>query len=760
MSKNFELLRGAQKYVLEPRLSPIPASPVPLPDAPLDNRSEWIHALHVIWKHRWLSFWFGISVLGLVIVVTAVMRPVYEPTATLEVSPPGTEAFSIQSGYSLNTDSEYLETQSKNLKSDLLAIRVIRELHLDQNPDFMGNGVLGKLIGTVLWPFSKLSSKLGMRTPAATVGGNIPAEIPSLTGAESCALLVFQDRLKVKRDVASRLIQVSFASHDPQLSAVVLSALIKEFVDSTYENRHKAVAQSSEWLSKQLEDVRKRMEDSNRALATFQKTTGIADVDTNKSTISEQMAEQSHQLTQAKTEAIVLEAYLNRVRNNNPELLPQMGSDPVVQQLVEKLAQARADLAQAKAIYGNKHPLVNRLQNQVQQFEHELNAQRSGILAQLKTSYAVAEAKKGLVSAQMRDTSHQMTQLAEYSNLKREAQANAELFNSLFAKVKEAGIAAEAKSSNVQLTSPARVLDAPTRPNWPMNLGFGFLAAVAGGVLIPFLLEKLDNRVYGTEEIQGKLATANVSIIPALDHIDGKFAAWGHALARKSEPGSRSKFIIERPHSIEAEAVRGLYTSIVLSNPNRKPEILLVVSPLPGEGKTTVAMNLAIALSGHGKTCIVDADLRHSCVARGLKLPENSGLAGVLTGEATLNDALTALPDVPGLTVLCGGPTPHDPAKLILSDQMREIITGLRQRNDFVVMDSPPVLSFSDSRTLSTLADKIVFVTRFGTTTFEAINRSLELLRSAHGAPITEVVLNAADISSLPYRYMYGYNTA
>jgi polysaccharide biosynthesis transport protein len=755
MSRNFELLRGPQSSVPEPLSLPIPVARAAFPDVIAENRSEWVHVLYVIWKYRWLSFRFGISVLALVVIVTLLMRPVYEPVATLEVSPPGTEAFSIETGYALSGDSEYLETQSKNLSGDLLAIRVIRELHLDLNPDFMGEG----LLRTVLWPITKLLSKVRTRRPLATVGGQLPAEIPNLTRAESYALGVFQDRLTVKRDVTSRLIQVRFASHDPQLAAVVLDTIIKDFIDSTYESRHNAVVQSSQWLNKQLEDVRQRMEDSNRALATFQKTTGIADVDTNKSTISEQMAEQGHQLTQAQTEAIQLEVYLNRVRNGNPELLPQTGSDPVVQQLIPKLAQARADLAQATAMHGNKHPLVKRLQNQVQEFENELNAQRNAILAQLKTSYAAAEARKGLVSAQMKDTSRQMTQLAEYNNLKREAQANAELFNSLFAKVKEAGIAAEAKSSNVQLASPARVLDKPTRPNWPVSLGFGFLAAVVGGVLIPFVVEKLDNRVYGADEMRGKLGTANISIIPAMDSACGTLATrWAHVLPGRSNPGPPSRFILERPHSLEAEAIRGLYISIVLANPSRAPEVLLVVSPLPGDGKTTIAINLAIALTGHGKTCIVDADLRNSSVARALKVPENAGLAGILTGEARLDDVLTEAPDVPGLTVLCGGPTLHDTVKFILSDRMRNTITKLRQRYDFVVMDSPPVLPYSDSRTLSALADKVVFVSRFGSTTFEAISRSLELLRSAPGAPITEVVLNGAEIGSFSYRYMYGYS--
>jgi polysaccharide biosynthesis transport protein len=754
MSRNFELLRRSQFSVPKLGSSLDAVASASFSDISNDNRSEWVHALYVVWKHRWWSLWFAASVLTLVIIVTLFIKPVYEPVATVEVSPPGSEAFTIQTGYGSTSDSEFLETQSKNLQSEVLALRVIRELHLDQNPELSGTD----RFGIVLWFINQLLSKIQVWRPHATVTSQLLDDIPKLTKAESNALGAFQDRLMVKRDITSRLIQVGFSSHDPQLSAVVLNALIKNFIDATYESRHNAVLQSSQWLGKQLEDVRKRMEDSNRALAEFQKSTGIADVDTNKSTLSEKMSEEGRQLTQAQTEAIQLQVYLNKVRNGDPELLPQTGNDPVVQQLITKLAQARANLAQATPIYGDKHPLVKRLQNEVEEFENQLNTQRSAILAQLKTSYAAAQARKGLVTAQIKDTSRQMTQLAEFNNLKREAQANADLFNSLFAKVKEAGIAAEATSSNVQLVSPARVLDKPTRPNWLLNLAFGSVVAVFVGVLIPFVVEKFDNRVYDSDEMRVKLGTAHVSVIPAANGISGTLRSrFRHLLPARSKAEEPAKFMLERPHSPEAEAIGGLYTSILLGNPKRLPEVLLVASALPGEGKTTIATNLAVALAAHGKTCIIDADLRRSCVAGTFEVAQNAGLAGVLTGEAKLDEVLTEVPDVRGLTLLCGGPTQHNPVKLILSDSMREIITSLRQRYDFVVMDSPPVLPYAEARMLSALADKVVFVSRFGTTTLQAIHRSLELLRSARGAPIVEVVLNAADVSSLLYKYIYGY---
>jgi capsular exopolysaccharide synthesis family protein len=753
MSENFELTRQVQAQLVGVHPSPISVNPIALPESnPVfhtHSRSEWTRALYVVWKYRRLSLGFAVSAVIIVLLLTILMKPVYEPYATLEISPPGAEAFAIQGMASLNGNSEYLETQSKNLQSEFLAIRVIRDLHLDQNPDFMGRSRLG----TVLWRVGRLiphsdSSRLNH----STANGPLPADISSLTKSETAALTIFQEGLTVKRDIQSRLIEVSFSSGDPQLAAVVLDDVITSFIDSTYESRHNAVVQASQWLGRQLEDVHRRMEGSNRTLAEYQKTTGIVEVDADKSTVSEQMAEQGRQFTQAQLEADQLKSYLDGVRTADPELLPQTGNDPVVQQLVAKLAQARADLAQATPIYGSEHPYVKRLQSQAQEFEKQLNRQRSAILAQLKTSYAAAQAKRDLVSSQMRDTSRKMTQLAQYNNLKREALANASLFNTLFAKIKEAEIEAEAKSGNVRIVSPPRVLDKPTRPNWVLNLGLAFALAIVGGVLIPFVVEKFDSRVYDMDQIRAKLSSANISVIPAANRNNGHLSRWPH-LRLLNKPAAPVLFSAKGEESRESEGITALYTSILLAKPGHRSEVLLIASAMTGEGKTTIATNLAIAFAGHAKTCIVDADLRRSSVARSLQLEQNGGLAALLTGEAELDDVLAEVPNVPGLSLVCGGRTLHNPGRFILSDRMREIIETLRQRFDLVIVDSPPVLPHTDARMLSVLVDKVIFVSRFGSTTWEAIGRSLELLRSAHGAaPIAEVVLNAAENG-----YTYGY---
>jgi succinoglycan biosynthesis transport protein ExoP len=199
--------------------------------------------------------------------------------------------------------------------------------------------------------------------------------------------------------------------------------------------------------------------------------------------------------------------------------------------------------------------------------------------------------------------------------------------------------------------------------------------------------------------------------------------------------------------------MRGLYTSVRLSSPGRPPQVILIASPFPGEGKTTVATNLAIALSIHGRTCLLDADLRKSGVAEAFALTNVKGVVDLLKGTAQLDDVRVPIRQAPELTAVPTGPSTSNPGQYVTSGAMANLINTLRLEYEFVVIDSPPLLPFADARALAPLVDGVVLVGRFGSTTCEAMTRSIELLEGVHSAPILDVVLNAADIHDKNYKY-------
>ena len=708
---------------------------------------EWALALDVLRKHWRLSALFAGLVMLTVTVVTFRMRAVYEPSARIEVDPPG-ETFSLEGGNGVGSDTSYVETQAQNLKSDKLAVAVIRQLHLDQNPDLV------------------LDAK--ERAQNQRVANSESENVLQLTPAENAALGALRSRLTIHRDTASRLITVSFADYNPQLAAQVTNTVVNRFIEQGYEEQHDSIMKSTQWLSKQLDDIRARMEDSNHILADFQKKFGVADVDDNRSTFTEHMEELNRQLTQAETDRIQIEAMLRNVRVGSADWLPQVRDNPVVQQWSEKLAEARSQLAQATVVYGRNHPNVKKLQNQADELEKQLSAKKLEIVDSMRNSYDAAHAREQLMNSEIMGATNQMNQMARYSALKKEAQANSELYNSLYARVKEAGISAASKSNNLRIVDEARVLDSPTRPNRLLNLFVGMMAALLAGVALAFLRDQIDARIFTIEDMRHSIGAASVSIVPEFFLPGQKLITSGGNRESAAVPangkgenfGPWVRLLLEQPHSPGAEALRSLYTSVVISRTENPPQVAMVVSSLPGEGKTTVAVNLAIAMAQHGTTCIVDADLRQGRVASELGITTDFGLSDVLGSACSLEQACVAVPTVSNLTVVPAHPGNPNAGQLICSEKMSEVLRELRSQFRFVVIDSAPLLPFADGRALATVVDGLVFVGRSGITTHHVLRRSLELLEEVHGAPVLEFVLNAADITSAHgsyYQYSYDY---
>ncbi len=750
------------------------------------ENAEWLRGVDILRKRWLLSALFALVVVVSVTVSTLMMRPVYEPEARLEVDPPGAEVFSLQGNNNSGASTDYLETQAQNLQSDELALEVIRKLHLDQNYDF---GADPKAIS-------------GARS------GATEAAVP-LTPAENKALRVFQESRKVTRDAASRLISVAVAAHDPLVAAAVTNTLVNMFIERDYKLRNNAISQSSQWLQRQLDDIRQRMDDSNRALTNFEKDKGISTIGDNQNRFSDEMLELSRQLMQAQADRIQLESYLSQedgarnspaeampqvlddqtLRDNRARLadlrrqvadlgptvlpdnyklqqlqkqiadleqqtsrqraetsLPQISANPVVQELTKRQAQVKEDLAQTRTIYGENHPNTKKLENEAIELQSQLNEQRGEILGDLKTSYTAAQAREHLMQSQMQGASKQMIVLAQYNALKKEADANVQLYEALYQKIKEAAIAAATKSSNIRVVDRARVLDRSTRPRRLRNIAVGLLAGILGGVILAFLRESMDTSIRTPEDMKRCLEVESVSVVPMIGQgVPGaRGRPWTRLLPAKPQP-SPSVFQIDRPNSPEGEALRGLSVSLRLSRRNgRSPQVLLVVSPQSGEGKTTLSINLALTLTRHGATCIVDADLRREGVAPALKIVAEHGLREVLSGTMDVGQALVPAARFPNLSLLSSGSAPGEPGGLIASSAMSKLVDELRQRFDFIVIDSPPILAFSDGRALSAVVDGILMVGRSGVTSRESLKRAMELLRGVHSAPVIELVLNAA----------------
>ncbi len=692
------------------------------------------------WK---LSALFAVTVFTVVMGITLITRPTYEPVAQLEVDPQGSELFNTPTATSDPGADQYLGTATKKLQSDELAITVIRQLHLEQAPEFTAPPNPVESLVAMVKNFSSAEP--------ATFAVNGKASV-RLTRAESLALERFHKQLRVQRDATSRIISVSYSSTDPVLAANVTNTLLATFIKMTYAQREADIAQRSAWLEVQLNDVRGNLDASTRSLAAFQKETGIADVDGTKNTVSEQMAELGHQETMAKTERIQLESLFNTV--TNPDAIADVQKDLVTQDLSKKLAETEVELKKEEVTYGDNHPAVLKLQNEVAELQHQLKVHTDLILRQLRTSYAAAQSRQHAIAAEERVASGQLGKVARYNELKKDVETNTTLANDLYRRIKEAGIAAGARATDMAVVDPARVLDRPTRPNWPLNLAAGAMIGILGGVLIGFARESFDSRIHAVEDLRGMAIASSISFIPEFGS-DLTFRE--RARMRKlSESGAPDMYLQKRPRSPEAEALRSLGSCLLLARASKSLRVILVTSSLPREGKSTLAVNFASALSRHGRTCLVDADLRAPKVAKAFGIASGTGLSELLTGQQSIH--LNPVSGLPNLMVLTAGKAGANStaSDLLSSDAMRQILEGLRQEFDSVVIDSPPLLPFAEARVLSTLVDGIIMVCRSGVTTRAALAQSEAVLKTVNAAPVIEVVMNGALINSGDYSY-YGY---
>jgi capsular exopolysaccharide synthesis family protein len=689
-----------------------------------------LRALNVVLKQwRWSAL-FAITVIVAVTAATLAMKPVYESEGRLQIDPPGAEVFSLNATGIGLIDSEYIATEAQKLQTDDLALATIRALHLDSNPEIIRE----------------------MPDKPFTYGSDWRMQ------RETAALRRFKARLSIRRDPSSRLVGVTFAAHDPRLSADVVNSLMKQMVQHNLEARSRAIADSSILLSSQLDDIRAKMESSARVLSAFGAKTGIADVDPNSNTYAEKMGDLNKQLVQAQSDRIHFQSFLAPL--SNTDSLPQIRNNLVVQALTQKLAETESQLAQSRVIYGPNHAEVRKLQNQVNELQSQLKMQSAAIVLELWTNFRAAKAREAMLSGEVKGATADLAILSQYNVLKREAQADRTLYDALYAKIKEAGIAAASKSSNVHIVSQARVLDHPTRPRRALNILAGILLGLIGGVALAFVKDRIQDRIQTADEIRDWTGLPSVMVVPAIrpGHDD-----IGIRRKVRSHPKLDWKngedyigpdcFLLQRPDSPESEAVHALRTMLFVSQTEDPPKIVLITSSLAGEGKTTVANNLAIALAKHGKTCLVDADLRMPTVGTSFNLLPRFGLEHYLQGSATLDQVMFASVDVNDLTIIPSILPTEYTNYLLTGGPIRSLMERLRERFDFVVIDTPPILLYADGLAVSTLVDGVILVGRSGQTPRGAMRRSMELLGMIKSAPILTVVLNAVDEPHGAYSY-------
>jgi succinoglycan biosynthesis transport protein ExoP len=716
-------------------LTVIPAPSV-LPWDQVAREPHLLDYIIILRKHQWLILTFLLTVVTVVTIASFKMKPVYLAAARVEVDKESQNMspFPDSNSYDEFMDMEnYLETQTKILQSETLALQTIKSLDLTRYPEFGGG-------------------------PSATAWAhNGPApQRPAILGA-------FLGRLTVKRVANSRLIEVTFEAEDPQLAAQIVNTHLQNFVEQNFRSKYDATIQASNWLSSELEGLRIKVEKSENARIAYQRANQTWQIDEKQDITTSKMADLSKAVTEAQTDVAQKEALYRMAVSGNVDALPTAHGSEVLTELLKRKSDIDEQYAEALSQYGPNFPKVLRIAAQQKELDDNLSRARKTLIESVQQEFNTARSHVELLQEtldkQRAEANDQAEKLIQYHILQHDAESDRLLYDGLLQKLKEATITVGLRSTNIRVVDPALAPGGPSRPQKARNILLAFLIGLVGGVGLALFREYLDNTVKSPDDIEALTGLPSLAVVPAMPGLNAHQGRLSRRTGEGASPGRIELLSYAQPKSQISEAFRALRTSLLLSQAEHPPQVILVTSALPREGKTTAAVNLAVTLAQLGdRTLLMDSDLRKPGIRRALNLTlgKDVGLSSYLAGVSSLEEATIQHPTITNLSALTTGPVPPSPADLLSSHRMREAIAELRRRFKFIVIDSPPVMAATDAVILSALTDGVLLVVRSGETPKEAFTRTRDLL-AAVKCRLLGVVLNAVDSSAPDYYYSYRY---
>ncbi len=696
----------------------------------------------VLQKRRWTVIAFFFIVLITTAIATFTMRPIYRATTTLQINKENPQIVDFKEIFAVNTmDMDYYQTQYKVLESRSLAKRVIQSLKLSEHSEFL------KPPET---PFQRWKEDL-FQSITSLFSSPSSVKDPVETEKETTLITQFLKRLKIEPIRNSRLVRIHFDSNFPELSMRVADELASAYIQQNLETRFYATEQAKEWLTRQLDDLKAKVERADEALQAFGSRHDIISLDEKENVAIHRLNELNEALTKAEAERMGKEALYRQTRGGNADALPSILENKLIMDLKQAHIQLEGQYMKLSETFKPEHPEMVRLRSQLKTIRDRLDAETLRIITGIKNEYESSLRRETLLreafEAQKKRVMEMKEKAIQYNILKREADTNKELYSGLLQRMKEAGVSAGIMASNIQVVDRAELPTLPHKPNKRLNL---LLAAVVGlflGVGLAFFIEYLDNTVKTPEDVEQIIRLPSFGMVPEISQ------------HRRRQLEKGATYPVElithgHPRSMLSEAYRNIRTSVLLSFSERPPKRIAITSPNPAEGKTTTVINTAIALSQTGaRVIIVDTDLRKPRIHKIFSEENGVGLSSFLSGNVDL-EAIIKQTEVPNLFYIPSGPIPPNPSELIGSNLFKNLLDSLDQRFDHIVFDSPPVLGFADSIILSTAIDGMILVIVGGKTPRETLQRAKELLLQAN-AKILGVVINRVNIERSEYGYYY-----
>ena len=696
----------------------------------------------VLMGHKWNIFGLVAVVSMLTLLVAYSMERVYSASTTVMVEAEKAKIVSIEDVYGGSTaGKEYFLTQFEILKSRELAERVVKRLDLVNHPVFDPR---------------QQEKRFSIRDSIRDFLGFEKEQTAELTARElqKNAVRKLQGGLTIAPVRNTQLVKINYESTDPVLAAKITDAIAEQFIESHLESKLSVTEQAAGWLTARLDGLRATLQDSEQRLQQYREQSGLVDVkgihtlDADELTeLTQRYVEASNTRSQAETVYRQAQQFGSTQPIEKLLTIPAVLADPLVQSMKEEHARAERKVAELGNRYGPKHPKMIAARSDVEQTQANLNFQVGRVANGIETRYRGAVQTERSLKAQIDNAKHRFQDVNRKEfrlrELEREVATNQQIYDMFLTRAKETNQTEGLQTAHARIVDPAVIPQDPIKPQKKLILALTVVVSGMVGVILALLLDSLNNTLRSPDEIEEKLGLPMLGFLPLIMKNRSKLPLEGFT------PKSKGIF---------AEAIRSVRTAFVLSGIDKPQKVTVITSSIPGEGKSTVALNFARALSQVEKVLLIDADMRRPTLSRVLDLPKGSpGLSNWVAGTATADEVIYKMDDW-DVDVVPSGVIPTNPLELISSKRFQVALKKLADHYDRIVIDSAPVCAVSDALMLSKEADALIYVVKADSSKTDLVLKGIHRLQEVD-APILGVVLNQIDIkkSSRFSDYYPGY---
>jgi polysaccharide biosynthesis transport protein len=684
--------------------------------------------VRTIVKYRWLIASMALTSLLLAAVVTFLMTPIYRATASIQIDRETVNVVDVK-GVQAEQDpfaDDFYQTKYELLSSRSLAERVANSLDLANDQSFQTEGKTLR---------QNLSSLFFGSDPSAEVSADIEAR-----NRKSLKSLV--DGITISPVRGSRIVRISYDHSNAAVASKIANGFAETFIADNLDRRYDATSYARKFLEERLQQLKGKLEESEKQLVLYAEQKGIINVGDDKNLAVTDLEAINSKLAEVHSQRLKNELLWKRAKQTGGFGLKEILDSPAIQENRKLRTALAAQYQQKLAIYKPAFPEMLQIRNQIAELDRQAETEIQAIKSSIESTYLASKQEEESIQSQLRQTKtdvvEQRNSNIDYTILKREVDTNRSLYDGLLQRYKEIGVAGAVGNNNISIVDSAALPRFPRTPNLPRNLMMGLFAGILLGLLAAFALDYMDDSFKSPEDIERSIGLPVIGVIPK--------PALGFGVDEE----------LLNARSGMAEAIRSLRTGLQFATSDGLPKALLVTSSKPSEGKTTTSIALAKSLASIGlNVLLIDADLRNASIHRKLNCSNELGLSNYLTGHK-LPEEVVQSTDTEGLVVMASGPLPPNPVELLSGPRLVSLLTLGQQSFDIVVIDGPPIMGLADAPLLASMANATLLVVAAGETRRHTAKIALKRVQFARGNVIG-ALLSKFDVKQAGYGYGYGY---